>query len=130
MKMDSIGYAKLLLASVRYKPGWEFLITDAYDSNGLPDGRLVLTVSHRELDVTNPKNLITIVFNQMIEVSMLEAAGVEWFKHIIFEAIREAEMHELREWLKFDGENLEDPHPPRFRIHAPTGELLTGLARG
>lgn len=129
MKIDSAMYARLFLESLKYKPGWEFLITDCYGSDGKPNGRLVLTVTHREPDVTNPAKLTTIACNQMIDVPMMEAGGAEWFKHFIFEVIREAEMHELAEWLKFDGDNIEDPHPPRFRMHLPTGETFVGLAR-
>jgi hypothetical protein len=94
-----MDYANLI-SRVKYKPGWEFkLLTDEWGHTL----QIQATVPHsRTLEPT------TFHFLRIIPTLPDEKIFLSWFKAVL----KEAEMHELREFFRFDGELVDDPHAP------------------
>lgn len=55
-------------------------------------------------------------FKQMKEID---------FWNYLFEQVRSAEMHEIKEWFKIDGKYLKNPHPGDFVPGIPEIECFT-----
>jgi len=106
----------LLLSRITYKNGWKFETQIAYVGSGPWNGDVVLYISRPEPDATDPRKTTMIAVAQSItkfEIdSMTDRQVIEW----IFRNVAEAEMHEVREWLKFDGATIENPHPPPVTV--------------
>ena len=104
-----IETAQAIVAKLTYKPGWEL---ECYPQ-GEPAGGVVLRFGKSELDseindgkTTKPLMLATTlasaVLNQMSESGLLQ---------FIFDTVVQRELHEIEEWLRYDGNPLKEPHP-------------------
>lgn len=100
--MPAFEAAQKLLERITYKPGWEFKLEYGRDV-----WRLLVTYPAPDAtdDFLRP---VTIASTRDI---MPECAIDSWFEHEVVLAIRTAEAHERDEWLKFDGEYVNHPHP-------------------
>lgn len=107
----SVAWVRSEIARFTYKPGWRFeaLAVPGPLSGGGVQVRAFMTVE----DTHQPGRMIE-VFNVM-HLSDYELAGrpAEWFAKRLANLIKDMEVHESREWLRRDGEILDNPHNPR-----------------
>ena len=100
-----------LVASVTYKPGWEFYIqTNPWSWND-DEGGKVLRFFHDEPDSADPTRRADAINQVVIEPGMVEkwtkAQAIEFLRH----RIMLAEEHEMQEFFKVGGVQMYDPHP-------------------
>lgn len=89
-----------MISKITYKPGWSFHHVSDEWGHSL---KIMATVPHSEtLEPT------TFQFVRIIPWMEDEVMFLRWFKAILMEA----EIHELREFLRFDGQLVDDPHRP------------------
>lgn len=107
--MTDLARLRMIVGQVTYKPGWEFRLDILYESS--LHVSVVLRVTHREKDVGSDKEVfLSLAIGFMFE----EVQGIddkEFVERYVYRLIRDAELHELDEWLKFRGEHLHEPHP-------------------
>jgi hypothetical protein len=104
-----------LLARIRYKKGWDFSVSAMYGSDGQESPRtLILHATHSEPDVNNPAKTVALVMNQCLDTEEMNSLSDRQFVEWIFKVVSEAELHEVKEWFKFNGECVENPHPQDF----------------
>lgn len=103
-----------------YKPGWKLAITFTPGTTefGL-HGSIRLLVQFKALDSRGSGQVIPVVGQYavpMVDAFALSDTGrlpeeeLAWFRHWLVDMLMEAERHELREWLRRDGELYDDPH--------------------
>lgn len=98
----NIAEAQEILDRITYKPGWKIQMTNF----GVPR----LEIEYATIDALNPNRSTRVTFQKAIELHYLNQKGFLFFVRL---SIEQAEEHETREWLKFNGRCLTDPHPPR-----------------
>lgn len=88
-----------------YKPGWTFRADPS-----MLNGQVWVTVEASQPD-SRPGHTgdITIRFGYPMTAELANDEP-EKFKFMILTLVREAERHEVHEWLRFDGEQLINPH--------------------
>lgn len=96
---------KAALAKVTYKPGWKFAIVD----HGV--NSFALAISFEQIDTYNPDRTIKVGFHEPIYRGAL--VSIEAFQHWIITLIDKIERHEAREWFRYDGVMIFDPHKAR-----------------
>jgi hypothetical protein len=86
------------IGKLKYKPGWEFSFRDT------EWGKLL------DIQATVPHSVTlepaTFLFTRCIPSWTTTGQFVGWVKAVL----AEAEMHEMREFLRFDGVLVDDPH--------------------
>jgi hypothetical protein len=92
------------LARWSYKPGWTMRIMPEPG----PWETGILSVRYATPDSRNPLRTIAIGGSEIVSLSVVE--GVVPFGVWLESALMRMEQHELREWLRFDGELYDDPH--------------------
>ena len=111
-----------LLGHVTYKPGWRIELENS--GWGLGIG-----VEIETQDSNHPgADKVVIHFNHPLPPWLIDAIEKEppakVFSALLNEvqlAIKEAELHEAAEWLRFDGVPVVDPHP--YGISGTPGRL-------
>lgn len=102
-----------LLAHLSYKQGWTFKVIHSCDQEtGMMSDSGMLLITHMEPNAADPAGpKVTIGMTEPIPdysfASLEDAEIVRWIMTIV----ERAELHEVREWLKFDGHHVRDPHP-------------------
>jgi hypothetical protein len=119
----SLERVKRLLSRVTYKPGWK--ITADYQGFSLeqahmgPWRRVEITVRLNGPDAYDSNGKMTIISRtdslQEYDIERLDDGQI--VDYFICRAIRELEEHEFREWFRFDGVCVRDPHP-ELKEHA------------
>lgn len=96
----SISAYEVWIPKLRYKPGWEFSLRN---EEWGPVLDIHATVPHSvTLEPT------TFLFTRIIPLMTSRTAFKNWVKTLLLEA----EIHEMREFFRFDGELVDDPHAP------------------
>jgi hypothetical protein len=104
-----------LLARITYKKGWDFSVSAIYGSDGQASPRtLVLSVTHPEPDVSNPGATARIAITRCLDTEEVNSLSDKQFVDLVFKVVSEAELHEVKEWFKFNGKCFENPHPGDF----------------
>jgi hypothetical protein len=100
-----------ILKKITYKEGWEFR---AQRSPGWEAVEVSISYLNKDATGKTPgENYLALrIAIPMYELSHMSHPE-KYLMHRIFEGIRQAEMHEIDEWLKFDGVHVNDPHPER-----------------
>jgi len=88
------------ISRITYKPGWEFFYVSNEWGHQL---QIHATVSH-SVTLTPTR----FIFSRIIPSLFCHEAFLDWVKVIL----GEAELHELREFFRYDGELVDDPHKP------------------
>jgi hypothetical protein len=101
------------LARWEYKPGWRLRIVP--DPGPWETG--ILSVRYETPDSRNPLRTIAIGGSEIVSLSVVE--GMVPFGVWLESALMRMEEHELREWLRVDGELYDDPHLPRDQRRRP-----------
>jgi hypothetical protein len=90
------------LKRFEYKPGWDLSIfTDVWEGP-------VFRVTTYVPDAYHPENNVQLRINSRIP----PMASAREFRHFVLWRLDQIERHECREWLRFDGKPLYDPHDP------------------
>lgn len=111
---DSLYRLQKISSKISYKPGWKINIQDyasATSINGYdPYIYLILTMFQPNLD--RPNEQIKLQFSKTIDpYSISRMTDEQIVEYIISGLVREAELHEMDEWLKYDGIHVKEPHP-------------------
>lgn len=110
MTMDEL---EAELTRYRYKPRSTLRVEDF---QGLP--AIVLRVE--TVDSRNPDSRLWLPSRHMIGVRRLEQMTVPSLKREVRGMASRLELHELDEWLSYDGELINDPHAPLDRTEGPS----------
>lgn len=103
--MGLLNRVQEVVDKISYKPGYEFICK----RSEYHDDVIVTLVSVPVLDSTGTGEMRPIRGNLMVATYHDE----EYIKRSIFSMIRAMELHEMNEWLKFEGKYIENPHPER-----------------
>lgn len=110
-----------VITRILYKPGWTVRFSqgnyDNYDlrimHNEVPDSS-----KFKELDSYSNEEFLNermpLTLNSSIHIETFNKMNAGEFFNFVFEQIRAAEMHEIKEWFKIDGKYLRNPHPGDF----------------
>lgn len=99
---------KAMVSRIKYKPGWTFSVETLSWHGGDPDSTLSITAS--VYDSRNLDDRVEFTMRRIIpEFIVDQNTFLSWFKSVL----KEAEFHELREFFRFDGELVDDPHAVR-----------------
>jgi hypothetical protein len=108
---DVVALVEGILKKITYKVGWKFRAQRNHAWDGVE-----VWISYLDKDATG-KTPGENYLNLRVAISMHELSHMrhpeKYLMHRIFEGIRTAEMHEIDEWLKYDGVHVNDPHPER-----------------
>lgn len=112
---------KNILLHLSYKPGWKFEVEESV-SYGL---RLVATMSVPDAQTGKP----TVI--GLAELLLIPPSdwGQDYALDLIKKLIQKMEEHEMKEWLKVDGECVDDPHPEILKMPKPNVERTLQLQR-
>jgi hypothetical protein len=87
-----------------YKPGCRFVVGQRYEG-------IDISLHAKVPDALNPKTVIPVhIWRTLDRWQCLRFTDAE-VKFTVQSLVREFELHEIDEWLKFDGEHVRDPHP-------------------
>jgi hypothetical protein len=90
---------KEIIGKLSYKPGWDFALEQRAGRDTLVIGA---TVQHSETLET-----VRFQIRRLIpEVIITQEGLLSWVEDMLIEA----EIHELREFFRYDGELVDDPH--------------------
>jgi hypothetical protein len=95
-----------------YKPHWNVARISRRDA------QIAVEIIHPEIDVNDwlsPKPKVgaiaaITVFSEFELDALLEEEN--YIRHRVVMSIRAAELHEMDEWLRFDGKRVKEPHEP------------------
>ena len=99
-----------LIDSIEYKPGAEVRVMNRPDERYPYDGYLHIALCRTVPDSKKPGHTIDIQHNLTLSENDIDAFDLKWAKHIIYDHLCKAEIHELEEFLKFGGVQYRDPH--------------------
>lgn len=92
-----------LVSRISYKPGWSFTL----GQDRVIQDYTWLEVRAQVRDSRNPEQTVEFVMKRIMpEYLTTPALFLKWVKHVL----TEAEIHEMREFFRFDGELVDDPH--------------------
>lgn len=102
------------LTEISYKPYSHFQVLPVCDPHsGLPNSELAVVLYSRVSDVGEPAHKIFVVASvSILEDDIVRATDEQPLVELVLQLIRQAEEHEIREWLKFRGRHVLEPHPP------------------
>jgi len=103
-----------ILSKITYKPGY---VLKVHQSNGLVTFNVRLETLDADLahDPMGTKHMIALNF--VSAFNPLEYDVAEHLVQDVKELIRNFEIHEMNEWLKYDGTLVTQPHPEK--MYAP-----------
>lgn len=99
-----------LLSKLKYKPGWSF------EMRALP-GELHVRVEAKVPDSDGSRDLITLYAGNTLSLARVDLFDEFKLWTLVEALIRQIEDHEIREWLRIDGEPVIDPHP-KYESHS------------
>jgi hypothetical protein len=110
---DQLAWMQHELARYTYRPGWEMTIST------VPNRPATLIVRYPAADSRNPGHERWFRAHRPI-VQFPPPPGVnreEWFARTLQAILLDLEAHESREWLRRDGQLVDDPHtdPSRWQ---------------
>jgi hypothetical protein len=88
---------KEIVADLDYKPGWEFRVEG--DTNLIIIAQVLHSLTHEPVKFRVRRIIPRVVRDD-------KAMFLSWW----FDMIHEAEFHEIREFARYKGELLDDPH--------------------
>jgi len=98
------------LSKITYKPNWKFeLEEDRNTPTRFMQNFLYLRITTHQPNAD--RSLQSVLLTSSHALSPEAFMDKSHFLMIVEHAIRDAEMHEVDEWLKFDGKHIRHPHP-------------------
>lgn len=89
--------AKKVLRSIKYRPGWRFILDDAGD----------VEIRLSTLDAYK-RNSYTMVSSWVVDASQIRS--LKQLVERVADGIQRLENHEFGEWFKYKGKRIYDPH--------------------
>lgn len=112
----NVAEAKLFLEQFTYKPGWHIEVLEPLDPNDVPGRVLLVRIRTEAIDAYHPDQKTW--FHGMFDVRdwMLDRPDTATFlaEQMRFQ-IRDMELHEMDEFLRWGGRIMCDPHDPEVR---------------
>lgn len=96
------GRLKAFFKRFRYKSGWFFEVMEA-DCDSV-----MVKITYHATDVATGKQTL-IVSSRIFHAALLRIPNEDFLKIVRNELVK-AEMHEMNEWIMFDGVRVFDPH--------------------
>ena|SRR5260221_8661401 len=97
-----------MVSHITYKPGWTFkVLANDYCAAMLKVSFKVPSVVDNS--IINVVRETALSFDTINEICSHD--GKERLLYIIQECVKDMELHEMAEWLKYEGEYITDPHP-------------------
>lgn len=94
-----------LVSRISYKPGWSFTLD--HQDYVLQCDTLTLIIRAQVRDSRNLEQTVEFVMKRTIpEYLTTPSMFLKWVAY----TLREAEIHEMREFFRFDGDLVDDPH--------------------
>lgn len=101
--------AAAIVKRLTYRPGWTIKFYME------PAGSSVLRVGTVEPDAERPgAEPSPVVYTSSIEPATLALYDLTAFLRWVYDVFHLRVEHELREWLRLDGQPLIEPHPEKF----------------
>jgi len=103
------------LARYTYKPGWKLTIVgaDHFISGDLFENMFAWThleIRYETIDSYHPERTIPIGARLIVPPYVAYEKDANAFRRWLEHNLDEMERHERREWLRYDGELVNDPH--------------------
>lgn len=118
-----------------YKPGWSVKFMEDNHGYDMYEIRIMHQTNPDASKFKEPANYQDIVNYWKTPLHLRSTIYKDSFKkmkeidfwNFIFEQVRSAEMHEIKEWFKIDGKYLRNPHPedPMGAAGIPESECFT-----
>lgn len=129
-KLPPIEKLKWVIDRITYKPGWKIEIVKSsanvgiragYEITGYAMVRVAMPVHHLSI----PNSMDTIYFSQSYAFYQLDRMSIgDIVKAIVEYLFTKCELHEMNEWLKFDGFHITEPHPEMKNVERPKMGIL------
>jgi hypothetical protein len=119
--MDQIERVRAILRNVSYKPTWRIMANyENYNHSlkytPLSWRRIILTATFKAPDVTCPsKDTVICGQTSLPEEAIEHLNDAQIVDYFIRRVIYEAEDHEFKEWFKYDGVCVFNPHPEEVK---------------
>jgi hypothetical protein len=97
---------RAILSRITYKPGWILSVRRT-------ELAVVLCAEWTVEDVATGRPIQLVREQRISAYELTRWTEVQLVKHFIYAFLHEAETHELREWYKYEGEHVVEPHPER-----------------
>jgi hypothetical protein len=97
-----------IIEKITYKPGWNFSLRDEPSDLHYYYTQSVFTITFSVPDAYGFSNMVTIVSQVMFSLEMFQDA--ERFVDWVMYQILDCEKHEMREFFRYDGVLVSDPH--------------------
>jgi hypothetical protein len=106
-----VAEAQRIVEKLTYKPGWEL---QCYPDPG-PAGGVILRFGKDEPDCELGGDAIRpLMLTAAFSASDLRQLDEHAFLASIFDTVARRELHEVEEWLRYDGAPLKEPHPGKW----------------
>jgi len=103
--------AQRIVEKLNYKPGWELL---CYPDPG-PRGGVIFRFGKDEPDCELKGDAVRpLMFTSALSRDELRPLDRDDVLRFIFDTVAKRELHEVEEWLRYDGQPLKEPHPAKW----------------
>ena len=108
-----LAMCQQVVDSFSYKPWTEPKIEVEWDIHGQG---IHIVITMQRFDV-NGEGKVPIICEERWPVDFYLQCedSAELFRNQLYRMLQGAELHEIEEWLKFDGKHYRDPHPEHRR---------------
>ena len=111
--MDQFTRLQAIVDGITYKPNWRIEVYHAPQSDGaIGKGFAYLCLHYSTPNVQQPETTAWITSSHFIEFVFLAGLEDPAVVMLIHKCICQAEMHEIDEWLKFQGVHVHKPEHP------------------
>lgn len=111
MVLDPLVTVQGVIDKISYKPEWTFRCGLSPVSDDIE-----VRMTFNAKDSTGKRigyDPVILSIRISYEIILRAKNAEEYVKETIFHSIRTMEMHEIDEWLKYNGVHVNDPHPER-----------------
>lgn len=100
-----------IVEKLTYKPGW---VLECYPDEG-PRGGVIFRFGKDELDseINDGEATRALMLTTSLSRDELRPLGRDEILQFVFDTVAKRELHEIEEWLRFDGTPLKEPHPAK-----------------
>lgn len=99
-----------VISRITYRPGWR--LTAEHEPLS---GSLVFHSGAEEPDAEDPSGvgMISVVYTSSIPPAELAKLDLHGLLRYVFDAVAKRALHEVEEWLRYEGRPVYEPHPQR-----------------
>jgi hypothetical protein len=113
---EQLDRLQQLLKKVSYKPGYILNVQRLPETGDhlyqfQPNAIFQFSILHSEPDSNDPSTINMYSFGARLSNHQLEGMPDVRILQWIYHQLVQREVHEVKEWFKFDGINVYEPHP-------------------